>query len=171
MPLIDIVSAALSGPAGRVLEGSVRAIVAEVLQDRGYASPAEVLALREDLQALSRDNERLLAELSALRGRVEALEQRPVAVVAAPAPASPARPALDPAAAERMGMSLEEHQRWRSGGLPGRIGPDGYLEIDGRAWRVDPSLEGRPFTLSQHDRPRVMVDGKVVKKESVGGPA
>ena len=166
MPLIDIVSAALSGPAGRVLEGSVRAIVAEVLQDRGYASPAEILALRDELQALAEGNRRLEAELSELRGR---LDEPVVPLADSAGHPSPVREPV--AEAERLGMSLDEHQRWRAGGLPGRIGPDGYLELEGKAWRVDPGLEGRPYSLSQHDRPRVMVDGKVVKKEPAGGPA
>ena len=52
MPLRDIVIAALSRPAGRVVEVPVRDIVSTVLQEQGYASPAEVQSLRDELKSL-----------------------------------------------------------------------------------------------------------------------
>lgn len=176
MPVVDILSAALSRPAGRVVEGPVRAIVTEVLQDRGYASPAEVQALRDELAGLRQALERLTGEVQSLRGeaahlrdQAEALRAAPVAaapVAAAPVASAPAHAA--PATPARLGLSLEEFERWRQGGLPGRIGPDGYVELDGQAFRVDPSLEGRPFTLSKHKSPKLMVDGAPVERTPVG---
>lgn len=178
MPVVDILSAALSGPAGRVVDGPVRNIVNEVLRDHGYASPAEVQALRDDLSTL-RDQVAGLAaqvtalqsEAEALRAEAEALRSRPVAA-AAPAAAAPAAaaPAAAPQAAEaeRLGMSPQQYDLWKAGKLEGHVGPDGYLEIDGQAWRVDPQLEGKPYSLTRHKPPRVQVDGAVVSKTKVG---
>lgn len=176
MPVIDILSAALSRPAGRVVEGPVRAIVTEVLQDRGYASPAEVLALKDELgelrqvlDRLSTEVESLRVEAATLRAQADALRDSPPAASAPAAPApGPSTATRAPATPARLGMSLEEYERWRQGGLPGRIGPDGLVELDGQAFRVDPSLEGRPFTLSKHKTPRLLVDGQPVEKEPVG---
>ena len=54
MPLSDVLAAALSRPAGHVVEGPVRTIVTEILQDHGYASPAEVQAVRDQVESLAR---------------------------------------------------------------------------------------------------------------------
>lgn len=170
MPVIDILSAALSGPAGRVVEGPVRTLVAEVLQDRGYASPAEVQALRDDLGALRDQLGRLSAEVETLRAEATDLRAevgRLHAVAAAGPRAVPERAVPERAVPQRHGMSLEEYERWRAGGLPGRIGPDGYVEVDGVACRVDAALAGRPYTLSKHKSPRILVDGQVVERTPV----
>ena len=52
MPIRDILAAALSRPAGRVVDGPVRDIVNEILADHGYASPAELAALKADADGL-----------------------------------------------------------------------------------------------------------------------
>jgi hypothetical protein len=52
MPLTDVLVSALSGPAGKVIRGPLRTIVLEVLEDRGYASPQEVQALRMEISSL-----------------------------------------------------------------------------------------------------------------------
>ncbi|NOY25264.1 MAG: DUF3053 domain-containing protein [Oligoflexia bacterium] len=181
MPIIDIVSAALSGPAGRVVEGPVRAIVNEVLQDRGYASPAEVQALRDDLARLTDTVTRLGAELTDLRTQADGLSTQVDGLrqqlAAAPAPQAAPEPEAAPAAskapapaskADRLGMSIDDYERWRSGGLPGVIGPDGYVDIKGTTWRVNAALEGQPYTLSAHKNPRVQVKGRPVAKTRVG---
>jgi hypothetical protein len=165
--MVDILSAALSRPAGRVVEGPVRAIVTEILQDRGYASPAEVLALREELAELRQALEKLTSQVGDLRAEAQALRVQADALAAAPpAAAPPARPS--PATPARLGMSLEEYERWRQGGLPGRVGPDGLVEVDGQAFRVDPALEGRPYSLSKHKVPRLLIDGQPVERSPVG---
>ena len=157
----------------------MRAIVTEVLQDRGYASPAEVQALRDELAGLRQALERLTGEVQSLRGEAAHLRDQAEALRAAPAASAPAASApaaagtaapahAAPATPARLGLSLEEFERWRQGGLPGRIGPDGYVELDGQAFRVDPSLEGRPFTLSKHKSPKLMVDGAPVERTPVG---
>jgi polyhydroxyalkanoate synthesis regulator phasin len=62
MPLLDVLRAALSRPAGRVVEAPVRDIVHEILRDHGFVGPAEVARLR--------------GELAELKDRVTALEAR-----------------------------------------------------------------------------------------------
>lgn len=75
MPLSDILAAALSRPAGRIVEGPVRTIVTEVLQDHGYAGPAELRALRDSIAAMK-------DSVLALEQRVEGGEQRVTALQA-----------------------------------------------------------------------------------------
>lgn len=53
MALSDIFSSRLAGPAGRVLDAPIRALVHEILREQGYASPTEVQALRDDARELS----------------------------------------------------------------------------------------------------------------------
>lgn len=67
------------GSAGKTVEAPLRAIVHEVLKEQGYASPAELQALRDEARALR-------ARVDGLEGRVQELAGR----VAAPAPAAPA---------------------------------------------------------------------------------
>jgi ubiquinone biosynthesis protein UbiJ len=62
MPILDVVRAALSRPAGRVVEVPVRELVNQVVADHGFAGPADIARLRE--------------EITELRDRVAALEAR-----------------------------------------------------------------------------------------------
>jgi hypothetical protein len=71
MPIRDIIAAALSRPAGRVVDGPVRDIVNEILADHGYASPAELAALK--------------AESDGLKGRLGGVDSRIAALEAAAA--------------------------------------------------------------------------------------
>ncbi|MCB9779033.1 MAG: hypothetical protein H6742_10750 [Alphaproteobacteria bacterium] len=190
MPLSDVISAALSGPAGRIVEGPVRNIVAEVLRDHGYASPAEVQALKDDLTGLQDTISSLSAQVAALTAQAEALKAeadtlraKAAAPAAAPAATKPAaapaaapaavakpaaaKPAAVPAEAERHGMTVDEYQTWRAQGLPGRVGPDGHVEIDGAAYVVDVEHAGKEYQLTRHKNPRVMVDGRMVGKTPV----
>lgn len=123
MPLSDVLVAALSRPAGKVVDSPVRAIVDEILKERGYASPAEVSALKDDAARLKRQVEGLAERLEALSGQLQALrpaveaaqqrageaEQAAAAALAraeaaearlaaSPAPAAPASPAEEPVA-------------------------------------------------------------------------
>lgn len=72
MPLSDVLAAALSRPAGHVVEGPVRTIVTEILQDHGYASPAEVQAVRDQVEALARRVAALEGVLSEGKAAAEA---------------------------------------------------------------------------------------------------
>lgn len=73
MPLSDVIAAALSRPAARVVDTPVRDILDEVLRERGYAGPAEVQQLRDEIAALRKD-------LGALGKRVEDAEGGAVAL-------------------------------------------------------------------------------------------
>lgn len=90
MSLSDFVASRLSRPAGRVLDAPIRSLVQETLREGGYASPAEVQALRD--------------EVKDLRGRAEALDKRIGELVrkadAARADADAARVAVSLARAE-----------------------------------------------------------------------
>lgn len=69
MPLSDFFASRLSRPAARVLDAPIRDIVQEVLRDSGYASPAEVQALRDsarDLKARLDGIDRRAGELARL---------------------------------------------------------------------------------------------------------
>jgi hypothetical protein len=66
MALSDIFSSRLAGPAGRVLDAPIRALVHEILREQGYASPTEVQALRDDARDLSGRVSRAESKLSDL---------------------------------------------------------------------------------------------------------
>jgi len=52
MALRDLFASKLAGPAGRVLDAPIRDIVHDILREHGYASPAEIQALRDELRDL-----------------------------------------------------------------------------------------------------------------------
>ncbi len=54
MALKDFVASRLSAPAGRVLDAPIRDIVHEILKEAGYASPAEIQSLRDEIRDMSR---------------------------------------------------------------------------------------------------------------------
>ncbi len=105
MALSDLFSSRLAGPAGRVLDAPIRALVHEILREQGYASPTEVQALRDDardlsgrvsraeskLADLSRSQDATVAELKDAR---EALRASQGALSAAQAELAEARAAL-----------------------------------------------------------------------------
>lgn len=53
MALVDVFSSRLAGPAGRLLDAPIRALVHEILREQGYASPTEVQSLRDDARDLA----------------------------------------------------------------------------------------------------------------------
>lgn len=73
MPLTDILSAALSRPAGKVVDGPVRDIVDEVLRDKGFAGPAELRRLQDDLATMRKDLGALTARVATTEGEAAAL--------------------------------------------------------------------------------------------------
>ena len=97
MPIRDIIAAALSRPAGRVVDGPVRDIVNEILADHGYASPAELAALKAETDGLKG---RLIAvdeRFSALEAKATALQESVTALQAdlANRPAAASTPAVE----------------------------------------------------------------------------
>lgn len=62
MPILDAVFSKLGRPAGRALDPTIRDIVHSVLKEHGYASPAEVQALRDEVRDM--------------RGRVDGMQRR-----------------------------------------------------------------------------------------------
>lgn len=108
MPITDVFASRLAGPAGRMLDAPIRALVHEILREQGYASPAEIQALRDaarDLAArlaraesrlgdLTNGQEATLTELKAAREALAASRAELVAAVAQGAgPAAAAAPA------------------------------------------------------------------------------
>lgn len=78
MSLSDALAQRLSGPAARVLDGPIRDTIRDVLKEAGYASPAELQALRDDLRDL--------------RARADAAEKKLGELAKTPAPAAAAPP-------------------------------------------------------------------------------
>lgn len=62
MPLLDALFTRFGRPAGRALDPTIRDIVHAVLKEHGYASPAEVQALRDEVRDM--------------RGRVDGMQRR-----------------------------------------------------------------------------------------------
>jgi hypothetical protein len=181
MPLSDILAAALSRPAGRVVDGPVRTIVREVLADRGYASPAEVQALRDEISGLANQLNGLVSQLDGTRTELEgvrtslssvqeemavAVEKATRMVLSTPTePAVPCKVSTCDRPGRRDGLCQDCWYQWMAGTLPGVVGPEGLFEIDGQPHRVDSALAGMPFMVSDGD---VQVDGKTVMAEPVG---
>jgi multidrug efflux pump subunit AcrA (membrane-fusion protein) len=194
MPLSDILAAALSRPAARVVEGPVRNIVNEVLQDHGYASPAEVQALRDQVASAGARLGKLEAQLGAVEtaaaGVQAQLDAMSTALQAAQTAAAAAQARAAAAEAHSSNMDLrvaaleagatsntptaapvalatdplahldrQQRHLFRAGRLPGHVGPEGLIDIDGKAYRLDESLAGRPFEVAKTKKLQVLVDG------------
>ncbi len=67
MSVIDTLVSRLSRPAGKALDPTIREIVHAILKEHGYASPAEVQALRDEVRDM--------------RGRVDGMQSRLEAAV------------------------------------------------------------------------------------------
>ena len=50
MALSDLLTSRLSKPAARVLDAPIRDAIHDILREAGYASPAELQSLRDELQ-------------------------------------------------------------------------------------------------------------------------
>lgn len=98
MRLSDLLSRLSPRPNGRALEAPIRAIVHEVLKEQGFASPAEVAALR--------------SEAAGLKSRLESLDARLAELVkAAEAARAEARAARDEAATAKLAAAAEPDPR------------------------------------------------------------
>jgi hypothetical protein len=192
MPLSDILAALLSRPAGRVLDGPIRAIVREALTDHGYASPAEVQALRDEIVGQRREAEQLSRRAGEVEARLVGLSERAEAghrearaaqeqllQVQAELAAAQAtirgleqRPSLSTAPPCRVegcaapslqqGFCLAHHQEWIQGTLPDHVGPEGLIEVEGRPWRLEASLAGEPYVVMPNGA--VRAGGRLVKR-------
>ena len=76
MPIRDILAAALSRPAGRVVDGPVRDIVNEILADHGYASPAELAAVKAETDGLKSRLGGVDGKIAELEAAAAALQER-----------------------------------------------------------------------------------------------
>jgi hypothetical protein len=101
MTIKDVVAAKLAQPASRIFDSSIRDIVHEILKEAGYASPAELQGLRDELRdvrgqvtgnekraaALAQELEKARADadprVSALSKKMDEVEQRLAARIAA----------------------------------------------------------------------------------------
>jgi hypothetical protein len=100
MPLRDVITAALSRPAGKVVDGPVRDIINEILAERGYASPAEVAALRDEADALR-------TQLGTLQGTVQDIQTQLATLQQELASLKDAPPSSTPPSSGTPGSSLE----------------------------------------------------------------
>ncbi len=117
MPIRDILAAALSRPAGRIVDGPVRDIVNEILADHGYASPAELAALKADADGLRGRLGSMDARVAELESAAVALQES-VALLRAERVERPAaqdtgpRPSLTPQVPEPPAEPLAKRQAW-----------------------------------------------------------
>ncbi len=184
MPLADAFTSRLSGPAGRVLDAPIRALVHEILREQGYASPAELQALRDDAQALAgrlaRAESRLTelksaqeATLAELKAAYDALSASRAEFAAAAVAMVPTASTLPVDTAPRgactvpdcegtlrsKGFCSAHYQQWRRGTLHNFVGQDGHILIGKRTFRVSDAYAGQPAEL---DGEKVLIGGKVV---------
>lgn len=168
MSLGDIAAAFLSRPAGRVLDGPMRAAIAEVLQDQGYASPAEVRALRDAFAALQasaeateaqarRTEQTVVALQAALDALQASLRQEVERRLAAEARLAARRCAVQPCDRDAaIGAFCAGHDAdWVAGRLPDFVGPEGLVEVDGRVHELGRAAAGLPVLRDEAGRPWV----------------
>jgi hypothetical protein len=62
----------------------------------------------------------------------------------------------------QQGFCLAHHQEWIQGTLPAHVGPEGIIEVDGRAWRLEAGLSGEPYSVMPNGAVRAA--GRFVKK-------
>ena len=75
MPLTDVLSAALSRPAGRVVERPVRELVEQILSDKGFLGPKDKRVLEGEISALREQLGKLEARVTAAEGVAAVLRQ------------------------------------------------------------------------------------------------
>ena len=74
MPLSDVLQAAMSRPVARIIDSPVRALMNEILEDYGYASPEAVEALRRELAEAEALLHRQTSRLEELEKMAQALQ-------------------------------------------------------------------------------------------------
>ena len=185
MALIDLLTRLASRPAGRVVEAPVRDLVQEALRSAELASPQEVQELRgrvmdantelvtlgarvgaldQRLAEVLRDNEQLRARLYELEQQPGEPEPEPAPqpkLVGAPTSDTCKLPDCDNRTRSK-GFCQKHYASWRSGDLPGFVGPEGLLEHRGKPLRVDAEYQGQPVAVSGSKRLTVKVAGSKV---------
>lgn len=187
MSITDRLAARVARPATHALDAPIRDLVQAILREHGYASPAEVQALRDEvrdargrldtldgrLAALAKVEPRvadprvseLEAKIEALEAQLRELSARPLATVTPPAAPLHAEPAGDckvggcDGKVRSKGFCSAHYQQWRRGSLPGFVGPEGLVAHDGRVLHVDVAHAGHAVTVVGNT---VSVDGKPI---------
>jgi TolA-binding protein len=75
LAILDLFSSVVSRPAGRILEGSVRTLVNDLIRDHDLASAAEVDSLRRSLRELEGRADELQEKLGGAEGEVAELRE------------------------------------------------------------------------------------------------
>ncbi len=109
MPLLDLVSRVVAGPASRVVEAPVRDVIDEVLRQQPMARPEDVDRLRREVSGLTTELQKMQERIAALAAAVDTLQGQQaapsldeiVAAVTAALPAPAAVPAADEAAPKK----------------------------------------------------------------------
>jgi hypothetical protein len=106
LAILDLFSSVVSRPAGRLLEGSVRTLVNDLIRDHDLASAAEVDSLRRSLRELEWRADELQAKLGSAEGEVAELRQ---ALIQAHEQLDLSRQALDTAKASVAALEGAAH--------------------------------------------------------------
>lgn len=173
MSLGDLAAALLVRPLRRVFEGPMRSVMSEVLAERGYASPAELRALHEAMQAQKAAAAATAAQaaateasLGALRTSLDGLltelrqevERRQAAEAALAARGAPVEACALPGCPDpvvAMGFCAGHHADWLAGRLAGFVGPEGLVEAGGRVQTLGAAAAGLPFQVEADGALRV----------------
>lgn len=125
MSVFDTLVSRLSRPAGKALDPTIRDIVQSILKEHGYASPAEVQALRDEVRDMR-------VRIDGMASRLDAVVKQADSIRAEAASAPPRAPA--PLTAEprgpckvqgcggevrSKGFCSAHYQQWRRGTLAG----------------------------------------------------
>ncbi len=125
MSVFDTLVSRLSRPAGKALDPTIRDIVQSILKEHGYASPAEVQALRDEVRDMRTRIDGMAARLDGIVKQADAIRVEAAAAVSrAPAPlrAEPVGACkVDGCAGEvrSKGFCSAHYQQWRRGTLTG----------------------------------------------------
>jgi len=160
MPLTDILAAALSRPAARVVEVPVRELIHEVLADLAYAGPDDLQALTGRARAAEAAVEALRARLDTAEAAVGALESR---VDQLDAELSQAR--LRTLAAEQARDAALAASALAAPAPDPVVGADGAVVVDGVPYRVAAEHAGQPYRVRGVKVRRVYIDGRAVRKK------
>lgn len=187
MSITDRLANRFAKPSSSTLDAPVRDLVQAILKEHGYASPAEVQALRDEVrdararvdtldkrlgelsrQAAPVEDPRvasLEAKLKSLEAALHELSAQPVATIVAPAtPLTSSPPGTCKvegcgSAVRSKGFCSPHYQHWRRGSLPGFVGPEGSVVTADRVFHVAESLAGQPAEVQGK---KVLVDGREV---------